>query len=157
MLIQADNAAAIEGSRAYGTPTYPALFDPPCDAYGQREDGTSYFRARTNDSSSIYAKVDIRPADDDARCVHYPLDLFKNVTNQPMFGNGTVCDKQVRLFNSSLNVPPYEAKAVRARVSTNMPPLSQHGWDEVFGWQVDTAFIEYNYLDCASLQGYSGP
>jgi hypothetical protein len=156
MLIQADNELAIEGSRAYGTPTYPATFDPPCDAYGTRPNGVGYFHAKSTDAAAIYVDVVTRP--DKRRChAHYPLELFKNVTNQPIFGNGTTCDKQIRLFNTSLSASPYEPRAVQAKVSTNMPPLSQDGLGNVFGWQVDTAFIEFNALDCQSLKGYSGP
>lgn len=156
MLVQADNEIAIEGARGYGTATYPATFDPPCDAYGSRPAGGSYFHVMANDTSGIYADLDASPVS--ARCgASYPLEFFKNVTNQPIFGNGVVCDKQVRLFNSSLSAPPYEPRAVRAKLSTNIPPLTRDGGGDVFGWQVDTAFIEFNDQDCLSLQGYSGP
>lgn len=156
MLIQADKEFAIDGSRMYGTPTYPATFDPPCDAYGSRPDGSSYFHVQANDTSGIYANLDMRGGGGGCDSRHYPLGLFKNVTNQPIFGNGTVCDKQIRLFNSSLSAPPYAPRAVRARVSTNIPPLTLDGLGDVFGWQVDTAFIEFNEVDCLSLKGYSG-
>lgn len=96
----------------------------------------------------------------------YPLDFYKNVTNQPIFGNGSLCDLQVRLFNSTINQGVYAPIPVKGKIYSNLPPLNQSiidgnidddkAQEAVFGILVDSPFIEYTGLDCQTLAGYSG-
>lgn len=155
-MISEDVQIALDGAADYGEEVYPSTFEPPCDAYGTLPGGATYFRASSTDGSGIHADLHFSPAK--RGCKHsFPLEFFQNVTNQPIFGNGTQCDRQVRLFNSSLSDAPYEPRYVKGKVSTNLPPLGDSKWlGEVEGIQIDTAFIEYNWLDCQTLKGYSG-
>jgi hypothetical protein len=88
----------------------------------------------------------------------YPLELFKNITNQPTFANATSCDNMIRLFNTTMSVGQYAPLAVRGRVKALTFPFeeSEREWKEVYGVQVATPFIENNYLDCRTVAGYSG-
>lgn len=159
-LISAAAEYAIVGSRAYGTTVYPAIFDPSCNPYGKREDGSLYFQGWSNATllrDRVWAGLEISPLGKGrTREAQYSLDVFRNITNQPIFGNGSICDSQVRLFNTSLSTGANAPTAVTARVYGNLEPLGQlrKEWDAV-GWQVDTPFVEYNALDCRTLQGYA--
>ncbi|KIH87932.1 hypothetical protein SPBR_05116 [Sporothrix brasiliensis 5110] len=161
-IITASNADAVEGSRAYGTLVSPSeSFDPPCDAYRWlgHYGGTTNFKAYARNSTSIrlsfYHTYYSPPA--------LPLDLFRNMTNQPSFANGTACDNQIRLFNTAhffgTGNTNLAAHPVRGSVtSANFAPLNgMHTWGgNVHGWQLATPFIENNYLDCDDFKGYDG-
>lgn len=54
----------------------------------------------------------------------YPIEVFVNVTNQPIFGDGLSCDRQVRLFNTSLS---QGRRAVRGEVYGDLEPLGEVG------------------------------
>ncbi|KAH8908509.1 hypothetical protein BR93DRAFT_489376 [Coniochaeta sp. PMI_546] len=158
-LLSAAADYAIVGSRGYGTTVYPAIFDPSCHPFGRRRDGNTYFQGWSNDTllrDRVWAGLEISPVKQ-GRKAQYSLDVFQNITNQPIFGNGTICDSQVRLFNTTLSTGTNEPTAVTARVYGNLEPLGQlrREWDAA-GWQVDTPFVEYNALDCRTLQGYAG-
>jgi hypothetical protein len=140
---------------------YPAAFNPACDAYaahhGPHGDGaSSYFNGWSTDGSGVFANLTFW-ALEPGRTAPYPLELFKNITNQPIFGNGSSCDSQVRLFNTSISQGQFAPIAVRAKAVTNLGPLhGLEGFGELFGYHADAAFIETNDLPCQSLQGYSG-
>ncbi|PSR85798.1 hypothetical protein BD289DRAFT_482497 [Coniella lustricola] len=179
-LISAANEIAITGSQAYGTFVAPAVFDQSCDAYSQSADGSVHFAARAtttvetlisdtvaNQNSSLYATINFSPlsstgADAQTNMNPYPIDFYKNVTNQPIFANGSQCDSQVRLFNSTINQGAYAPVPVKGAIYSNLQPLNQSIIDAaereygIFGILVDTPFIEYNLLDCQSLAGSSG-
>jgi hypothetical protein len=81
------------------------------------------------------------------------------VTNQPSFGNGSSCDNMIRFFNTSIttgnNAPvPIKGHVKLASADVLPEPTTFRG---VYGFKADTAFIENNYLPCASLKGYGGP
>ncbi|KAF3771070.1 hypothetical protein M406DRAFT_320628 [Cryphonectria parasitica EP155] len=155
-MISADNEIAVNGSRAYGTIVFPATFDPACDAYGSKANGSVYFTGNATDSSGIYASLEFSALAQDTASP-YPTTFFQNVTNQPIFGNGSLCDSQVRLFNSTLSQGQFAPVPVKGTIFSNLPPLdASAGVGDVFGVLIDTPFIEYNGLDCPSLQGYSG-
>ncbi|KAH8890051.1 hypothetical protein GQ53DRAFT_782574 [Thozetella sp. PMI_491] len=154
-LISSTNVIALEGSRAYGTVVSPATYDPVCDAYRTLSNGAQYFRGSSLDSPDFieYEMWRVRPAGFNP----YPLELFKNITNQPTFANGSTCDNMIRLFNTSMSTGPYEPVAVRGRVHSLAAPFEgERTWTEVYGVQVATPFIENNYLDCRTMQGYEG-
>ncbi|KAH8594816.1 hypothetical protein B0O99DRAFT_496951, partial [Bisporella sp. PMI_857] len=87
----------------------------------------------------------------------YPLAFFKNVTNQPIVGNGSTCYQQVNFFNTTLSTNAYAPVPVCGSVDIKAPllPTSQK-FKNVFGIQVDVAFLENNYLPCEQLKGYNG-
>lgn len=161
-IITASNADAVDGSRAYGTVVSPSdEFDPPCDAYRWqgRYGGTTNFKAygsnHTSMALSFYRSWGNPPA--------LPLDLFRNMTNQPSFANGTACDNQIRLFDTAYFFGTANAnlaaRPVKGSVhSANFAPLNgvQSFGTGVYGWQLATPFIENNYLNCDDFKGYDG-
>lgn len=164
-LISATNDIALEGSRAYGTLVSPAAYDPPCDAYRRLPSGASYFRAASL-TSRDFVELEMTPTSLTNPINPYPLDFFRNITNQPTFANATSCDNMIRLFNTSMSVGEYAPVTVRGRVRARAFPfqlLRSSGekeeateWTGVYGVQVATPFIENNYLDCRTMRGYAG-
>jgi hypothetical protein len=149
---------ALEGSRAYGTTVSPAEYDPACNAYRTLASGAQYFRATstapaTTGSAAEFIELEMAPASSGSGSP-YPLALFRNVTNQPTFANGSTCDNMIRLFNTTMSA---QATAVRGRVRAQALPFgAERTWQDVWGVQVATPFIENNYLDCRTMQGYTG-
>jgi hypothetical protein len=154
-MISADNLVAIEGSEAYGTKVHPSYFEPPCDAYGSLPDGATYFNGSSADSkfvSFLMRRVNV------GKPFPYHISLFNNITNQPSFANGSSCDQQIRLFNTSLTQAPFQPVPVRGTVHSNLGPFKYNtNFSNVAGFQVSTAFIENNYLPCEMFRGYRGP
>ncbi|KAJ0117014.1 hypothetical protein J7T55_003429 [Diaporthe amygdali] len=155
-MISADNQVAINGSRAYGTTVYPSKFEPGCEAYARLPSGSTYFKGQAADDSGKYVTLEFSPLDQ-GTTNPFPVEVYQNITNQPIFANGTQCDRQVRLFNSTINEGQWAPAPVKGTVFSNLEPLSDtEGLGEVFGILVDTPFIEFNMLDCTTLKGYSG-
>lgn len=156
-LITAGHNIAIDGSRAYGTEVSPAEFEPLCDAYDRLADGATYFKATSqNTSQDRYADLAFHKIHPNAKSP-YSMDLFKNITNQPTFANGITCDNMIRLFNTNMSTGVYEPVQVRGTVVTNLAPWNEKvEWKGVYGVQIATPFIENNYLDCRTMQGYTG-
>jgi hypothetical protein len=74
------------------------------------------------------------------------------VTNQPSFGNGSLCDEQIRLFGSSSE---WISRPVQGTIKVDTPLLEKEMvFNEIMGIQVATPFIENNYLVCDTLRGY---
>ena len=88
----------------------------------------------------------------------FPLELFKNITNQPTFANASSCDNMIRLFNTTMSIGEHAPVPVRGRVRARAFPFeaSEAEWSDVYGVQVATPFVENNYLDCRTMRGYSG-
>ncbi|KAK4164384.1 hypothetical protein QBC43DRAFT_50101 [Cladorrhinum sp. PSN259] len=154
-LISASNDIAVDGSRAYGTIVTPAEYTPLCDAYSALSNGATYFKGSSL-SNSEFVEVEMeqlaRPT-----LSPYPIGLFKNITNQPTFANSTSCDNMIRLFNTTMSVGDNAPRTVQGRVKAKAFPFKgEKEWSEVYGIQVATPFIENNYLDCRTMQGYVG-
>jgi len=145
------HAIALEGALAYGTNTFPATFDPPCDAYraapAKHPDTTSFSaKADAASLSTLFSSTPTQP---------FPLSFFQNVTNQPMFADGKTCDNMIRLFNTSVTTAPNRIESVRGTVKANILPFTEEReWQDVYGLRLDTAFIENNYLPCENFRGY---
>jgi hypothetical protein len=156
-MITAGHDIAIGGSRAYGTEVTPAEFAPECDAYDRRADGTTMFQTMSETlSQDKYALLEFQKMDPNTENP-YSMDLFKNITNQPTFANGSTCDNMIRLFNTDMSTGVYEPVQVWGTVVTNLAPWNEKvTWKGVYGVQIATPFIENNYLDCRTMQGYTG-
>jgi hypothetical protein len=151
-----NNIIGIVGASSYGIKVYASTFTPGCDPYATSSNGMSYLNASAI-FSDAYISVDVQHLDITEHNRNYPLGVFQNITNQPIFGNGFLCDRQVRLFNNSLTTGAFQPKSIKARISANLPPApSQDGSRDVFGYQFTTPFIEYNWLSCHTLKGYQG-
>lgn len=177
-MISADNALAINGSRDYGTIVGAATFSPSCEAYtlaaaadNNNNNNDSFFSFSGNATAeNMFVSLRFRRSNDadttTATTPPPPLEFYQNITNQPIFADGAKCDRQVRLFNSTLNQGVNAPVVVRGDVRSNVPPLDTTmtttttaggvlGAD-VFGLLIDTPFVEFNGLDCQTLKGYSG-
>ncbi|KAI1370415.1 hypothetical protein F4677DRAFT_457892 [Hypoxylon crocopeplum] len=140
-MISASNPLAIEASQGYGMAIHPAVFDPLCDAYSALPSGATYARSwSANGTRGAFMAIEALPS---PRTVPYPLDFFRNITNQPVFSNTQVCDHYLRLFNTSLTTGATAPVPVVGKVSTNLEPLARsHSWDAVYGWRLATPFLE---------------
>lgn len=154
-MISFDVDIAISGSRDYGITVLPTSFQPGCNAYGRLANGSTTFSANATDGSGVHATLQFSPLA--AGVVNpFPVAAYQNMTNQPIFGNGSTCDSQVRLFNSTINQGEFAPVPVVGSVVSNLPPFDYSvGVDGVFGLLVDTPFVEFNYLDCQTLKGYT--
>jgi hypothetical protein len=154
-MIEAANNDAVVGSQAYGTKVYPSVFTPGCDAYAPLPQGGTYFNGTGSDGScSKYISLEFDRAPY-SEAFPWSLNLFKNITNQPSFANGTSCDLQIRLFNTTITQGAFEPVPVKGRVDSNLGPFPGHSsYTDVFGYQLSTAFIENNYLPCEMFKGH---
>lgn len=85
-------------------------------------------------------------------------DSFKNVTNQPLFGDGLpLCDHYITLFNTSVTQGQYAPVPVEGTVGVR-PPFypAEEKFEGVYGYRMANAFIEENGVPCEKLRGYSG-
>lgn len=180
-LLSGTHDVAVEGSQAYGTRvSRAAAWEPACDAYAAipplpaSSSSAPLYRFRGTGASAgefvelVMARLDAQDASargrGSASPYPYPLALFRNVTNQPSFADGRTCGNMIRPFNTSLSEGPFAPAPVRGtvRAGRTFPffdgETGQAGevWEGVYGVQVATPFIENNYLECRSLQGYRG-
>lgn len=154
-MISSDVEIAITGSRDYGTTVFPSSFQPGCNAYGRLPNGTTTFSGNATDGSGVHATLQFSPLDP-GTANPFPIAAYQNMTNQPIFGNGTTCDQQVRLFNSTINQGQFAPVPVRGSIVSNLAPFDYSaGVNGVFGLLVDTPFVEFNGLDCQNLKGYT--
>ncbi|KAF2680913.1 hypothetical protein K458DRAFT_310761 [Lentithecium fluviatile CBS 122367] len=154
LLMTADHEIALNGADDYGTNTFPASFEPGCDAYqavpNAEKPGTTYFSA-----SSLEGAEFINTLFSSTEEELFPLEFFKNATNQPTFADGKTCDNMIRLFDTSVSTTPNEIQRVIGTVQANIHPFSGgQEWSNVYGLRLDSAFIENNYLSCESFRGY---
>ena len=153
----AGHEIALKGAQDYGTKTFPASFDPSCDAYravpDAKQPGTTYFSAKSADSVTASITTLFSSSLEE----HFALSFFKNFTNQPTFADGKTCDNMIRLFNTSVTTTPNRVETVKGTVRAKIHPFrSEQEWTGVYGLRVDTAFIENNYLPCENFRGYGG-
>ncbi|KAF2624522.1 hypothetical protein BU25DRAFT_154964 [Macroventuria anomochaeta] len=148
LLMTAGHEIALKGAMDYGTHTFPASFDPACDAYRSTgAPGTTSFSA-TSFSSIASISTTFAPAEGWT----YPLQFYKNITNQPTFADGKTCDNMIRLFNTSVTT---SIETVRGSVRAKIPPFEREEvWEGVEGIRLDSAFLENNYLSCEGFRGY---
>lgn len=152
-----DHEIALKGAMDYGTNTFPATFEPGCDAYRavphSKKPSTTYFSAKSSGPGAASATILFSSTEEEL----YPIEFFKNFTNQPTFADGKTCDNMIRLFNTSVTTSPNRIERVRGTVKVRLPPFNgEQEWRNVDGLRLDTAFIENNYLNCEDFRGYSG-
>lgn len=153
LMVDASNAEALAGSEAHGIPTFPTYFDPPCNAYAGSPFGNRYLNGVSANATGKRISLNVSPVASPALPDY--ISFLRNVTNQPTSGNFSQCDLQIRLFNTSVSQAPYQPVMVHGSLEAVLEPFPQGKlFDDIFGIQVDTAFIENNGLECASLKGY---
>lgn len=150
--LTADAEIAIAGTQEYGETVYPASFNPSCDAYASTSCGTS---ANGTTNATAYV-ITTWTSPQKGFYAQIPIAFFRNVTNQPSFGNGSLCDDQIRLFGPSSS-SEWGYRPVQGTVRIETPLLGKDMmFTDVMGIQVATPFIENNYLVCDTLSGYGG-
>jgi hypothetical protein len=152
MFMTSTNQIGIDGSRDYGTDVYPATFEPTCDAYAAASaPGETFYNAVSGDQSVKTVFKAIKNAEQ----ISLPMSFFRTVVNQPSFANGSMCNHQVRMFNTSLSAAPYEPREVSGTVQLRLPMFKKEmEWKDVVGVQVDTAFIEQHLVSCENFRGF---
>lgn len=171
-LFISDNAIAVAGSEAYAEDAIASTFNPPHDPYafvpGDRS-GSVYFDVfRVNSSGPAVLNTTYRPHwGRYGEIGEYPLSFYTNITNQPTFGcaNNTTClltcDNMIRFFHTPITTSPFPPLGISGSVS--LAPFSKSGvtifphgfkFQNVKGIKLDVAFLENNYRDCRSLQGF---
>ncbi|CAJ2507181.1 Uu.00g083670.m01.CDS01 [Anthostomella pinea] len=121
MMISAENPMAIGGTQSYGIKTYPAVFDPRCDAYKALPNGrTSISSKSSGNNTSKYMSLETGASWDN---IPYSLDFFKNITNQPTFADTPICDYYQRLFNTTLTSGANAPVPIVGTVEANMDPF----------------------------------
>ncbi|MCJ1401129.1 hypothetical protein MMC11_004341 [Xylographa trunciseda] len=154
------NPVAMAGAAAYGDIPVPSTFEPPCDGYafvpGSNEN--VLFNAYQGVDQALgkapAVAIEFAPA---GSAGPYSLNFYKNVTNQPSFSSGVLCDNFITLYNSSVTEGQYTPVVVVGSVKVAAPYLpTAMAFTDVYGLKVDRAFIENNYMACSSLKGYSG-
>lgn len=153
LLMTAGHEIALKGAADYGTNTFPADFEPACDAYRAAPDaeqpGSTYFSALSADQTFISTLFATTTAS------IYSMKFFMNVTNQPTFADGKTCDNMIRLFDTNVTTAPNTIEVVQGTVKAKIFPFEDvQIWHNVNGLRMDTAFIENNYLPCENFRGY---
>ena len=150
---------AIIGTEAYNITAVPATFVPGDAAYTQEPWGGLSFDA--------YAGLDQMLGNPPSASVllqetnsisPLPLSFFKNITNQPMFGgNGLLCDNMIRFWNTTLSEGANAPIGLEGKIKLSPPVVpSKSIFPGVQSLAATTAFIENNYVNCATLKGYAG-
>ena len=155
---------AIAGAAGYGEVVLPGFFDPPGAGYAITSDGSGVgFKAYADPLSDTLklppvGEVAYKFTANATDIAPYPLAFYVNVTNQPQFGaNTSVCDNQVRLWNTSVTIgsPAVAPRSVFGSATVSPPLVSNKTvFTDVHGVVAASAFIESNYLSCESLKGY---
>lgn len=152
-------------SGLYGPPVpLSGYFDPPCDAYrfavaddqGAVEERPIVFDGYDNATQERVVETLFSPlAGEFGSVSSIPLSVFQNVTNQPLFQNGTICNVVVSLYNTTVttDAPP---QAVVGSVTLKPPYFPKEtSWGPVSGLKADLAFVSITQV-CGSFEGYSG-
>jgi hypothetical protein len=88
------------------------------------------------------------------------MEIFVNVTNQPVFTDGDVgCDNQIVMFNTTLSTGKNKPVPITGDIDIKAPFFRKDtdvSFRGVSGIKVDAAFLENNLVPCANLKGYHG-
>jgi len=175
ILITPLNLLSEAASIVYGTTIVDSSFDPSNCAYNYSPNQQNippdrrqiYFSATeiapllSNDKKQQVLTT-LQPLYGEAP--PYPLEFFKNVTNQPTYsdndGVDLTCYQSTRFFNTSITKGIFIPVSVQGSITILVPPLTTTltTFTGVSGYKLDTAFLENNFESCSSLQGttYNG-
>lgn len=152
---------ATSGAEAYGTAAIPATFDPADAPYKHsipcKDDYlfTVYQAGSQSPGLDSVAKIHDWPS---SAANALPLAFYRNVTNQPTFGNKSeTCDNFIQFWNTTLSEGENQPQNVRGVVELSPPVVKERTiWRGVEGIRATQAFLENNYVPCESLRGYGG-
>lgn len=159
---------AQNGTATYRINTITSTFDPPDQAFRElspRGDkfnphGDKFYFSVYTDASRIHQNSPAAAGLFHPTSEHnaFPLAFYRNVTNQPTFGNNSaLCDQKIRFWNTTLSEGDNCPQNVLADVMLS-PPLLRKAkvWNGVKGIRASQAVLENLYLPCGSLRGYGG-
>ncbi|CZT02977.1 uncharacterized protein RCO7_06036 [Rhynchosporium graminicola] len=162
LLLSKEAEIAINATREYGIVPIPATFSPSLEAYAYAPSCNSL----PSVESYFTAYSDLEPRGTPQAAVKFtsvesvkpwPIDFYVNATNQPVSGDGTLCDNQIFLYNTTISTGDNAPRGVKGSVTLRAPLLPQDStFHDVFGVRVDTAFLEKVEIPCAALKGYYG-
>ena len=152
---------AIAGAEVDGIIPIPATFDPANAAYrfSSAAMNSFVFSVYPNSSQTAgkppAAEVFFKPTSKDP--IH-SLDFYRNVTNQPFFGNKTaVCEILIRFWNTSLSEGANQPENVEGIVKLGPPLVAKESvFRGVKGIRATQAFLENSNIPCEDFRGYRG-
>lgn len=158
---------ATHGIEAYGITTQPAWFDPPDAPYRpkpnfNREEFlfTVFTRVSSPAPRRYTQQAEALLRFHDTHSISpFPLSFYKNVTNQPLFGNNSdLCDNQISFWNTTISTGPHAPQVVIGgmMVPSDVLPRRKRFYRGVNGIRAQRAFLENNYRNCEELKGYGG-
>ncbi|MCJ1284784.1 hypothetical protein MMC26_004120 [Xylographa opegraphella] len=154
------NPVAMVGAAAYGEIPVPSTFEPPCDGYAFKPGSNMniFFNAYQGLDQALGRPPTVAVEFEATRSAGpYPLNFYMNVTNQPSFSTGVLCDNFITLYNSTVTEGQYAPVVVVGNVSVAAPYLpTAMEFTGIYGLKIDRAFIENNYMACSRLKGYTG-
>ena len=173
-IMLSNNTLAIAGTQIYGYTIDVSTFSPDCEAYQSAGASSTIIQKASSILTSVKVSAKLSSSSKNAwsidvcvyivRCVcMIPSDKnirYKNLTNQPTFSNGPLCDNYIRLYNTTVTQGRYAPQNVRGTINVVAPFFPKTTtFSGVYGLKMDNAFIETNYVPCKGLQGYtaSGP
>ncbi|KAI4177898.1 MAG: hypothetical protein LQ346_007599 [Caloplaca aetnensis] len=162
-----DNNLIIDGTEAYGQTVLPAFFDPPDAPYKSTKNNKlisfAVYANSSTSSSRHHRPSSNRPIAaalfrDTPSISPVPFSFFKNITNQPLFGNNTnVCDNQIAFWNTTTSTGAYAPQGIVGEATLGPPLVPRRTtFRGIRGIRAERTFLENNYLPCASLKGYAG-
>jgi hypothetical protein len=154
---------ATAGAETYGITVLPATFDPADAPYAHSSPGGQDYIFSVYPNANASQTLGLPPAASvcfqPTSAAHaLPLAFYRNVTNQPTFGNNTaVCDNLIRFWNTSVTAGLNEPENVLGVVRLSPPLVGEETvWSGVKGVRATEAFLENNDVPCAMLRGYGG-
>ena len=163
LYLPATGVLSIAGAEEYGEVVLPGVFDPPGAGYSITPGGKGVsFSVYAGPLAEVLGGAPVGQALFDftpntTATAPYPLDFYVNVTSQPQFGaNTSVCDNQVRLWNTSVTVgsPDVAPRSISGNVTVSPPLLPvKTVFTNVYGVVAATAFIESTNLSCEASKG----
>ncbi|PBP25778.1 hypothetical protein BUE80_DR003295 [Diplocarpon rosae] len=151
---------------SYGTLRVPAKISPTLEAYKTvNQQGGSYsvalhaFTKKFNNFSSPHKETTISYILDHKatdRVTPEELNFLKNVTNQPIFKDGTLCNNQIFLYDTDLSIGDNSPQKVEGKIVLASPLLPGEGdhVKTVSGLTFSAAYRDIHEVPCTQLKGF---
>ncbi|KAI6714501.1 hypothetical protein JHW43_003015 [Diplocarpon mali] len=167
-LITSTHGAAIDELNKYKTQPIPAAFWPDLEAYSHVQEGksigesrlmsfeayTDHFNTKKDEAADRVFSHFFAPARfSDAAIKRLPA--YMNITNQPTFTDGELCDNKIFLYNTTLSSGKNSPEGIVGSIILK-DPLLPGGLDQRFvsGIRFSAAFVDFPEVPCANLRGY---
>ncbi|KAK2630021.1 hypothetical protein QTJ16_000841 [Diplocarpon rosae] len=157
----------ISGHDSYKTMRVPGSMTPNLEAYDLRKLDRELYRIELNVFTENFNTVG-SPKEQD-KTVSFTMDHFtsysvtsnqmdflKNVTNQPTFTDGELCNHQMFLYDTVLSTGDNAPEKVRGSITLAAPllPVKNTYVTLASGLKFSAAFRDFHNVPCAKLQGF---